>query len=115
MTTIVAIPGARELVGKGVYCGVPKDIPQPGGNRNAVVTGAPTQCEWAARQLEEAGWHVTVVIPERTDGGIHRRCRWIFGTDVVCASGIEYLEAVVLRGVQTGRIEACNVSAMFLL
>jgi hypothetical protein len=37
------------------------------------------------------------------------------GTELVCATGIDYLEALVLRRIDTGRIEACNASALFIL
>ena len=60
MTTIpTGIPGADELVGKGVYRGMPKNVPQPVRNRRAVVVGAPAECAAAARQLGDAGWKVT--------------------------------------------------------
>jgi hypothetical protein len=35
--------------------------------------------------------------------------------ELVCATGIEYLEALVLRRIDTGRIEACSASALFIL
>jgi hypothetical protein len=34
---------------------------------------------------------------------------------VVCATGIGHLEALVLRRIDTGRIEACSASALFIL
>jgi hypothetical protein len=36
-------------------------------------------------------------------------------TEVVCAAGGEYLEAVLLRRIGTGRLEALNASALFIL
>jgi hypothetical protein len=64
-----------------------------------------------------AGWSVTVVMRERKRGrvGLARNCRRRVGTEVVCATGGDYLEAVVLRRVDTGRIDACNASAFFIL
>ena len=62
VTTIpTGIPGADELVGKGVYCGIPKNVPQPTRDRRAVVVGAAAECGAAARQLGAAGWKVTVI------------------------------------------------------
>ena len=116
MTDVVAIPGADALVGKGVYRGLPKTTPQPVRDGNAVVVGEAAECAAAARALGEAGWRVTVVTRDRSCGcGIHRGCRRSVGTEVVCAAGGEYLEAVVLRRIDTGRIDACNASALFIV
>jgi hypothetical protein len=116
MTVVTAIAGAEELVGKGVYCGMPKNVPPPVRDRHAVVAGQPAECAVAARQLAEVGWTVTVVTREKCCGcDVHRGCRRRVGTELVCATGIDYLEALVLRRIDTGRIDACNVSALFIL
>ena len=116
MTVVTAIVGAAELVGKGVYCGMPKNVPPPVRNRHAVVAGQPAECAAAGLQLAEAGWTVTVVMREKCCGcDVHRECRRRVGTEVVCATGIDYLEALVLRRVDSGRIDACNASALFIL
>ena len=115
MTAVITIPGAEELVGKGVYRGVPNDIPQPVRDRNAVVVGEAVECMTAARQLGKAGWRVTLVTRERCGCGVGRECRRRVGTEVVWAAGGEYLEAVVLRRIDTGGIDACNASALFIL
>ena len=116
MTVVTAIPGAEELVGKGVYRGMPKNLPQPVRDRHAVVVGLPAACAAAARQLGEAGWTVTVVTHERCwRCVVHRECRRRVATELVCATVIEYLEALVLRRIDTGRIEALNASALFIL
>lgn len=116
MTAVTAIAGAAELVGKGIYCGIPKSVPPPVRDRHAVVVGKPAQCATAARQLAEAGWTVTVVLRETYCGcDVHRGGRRRVGTELVCATGIDYLEAVVLRRIDTGRIDACNASALFIL
>jgi hypothetical protein len=111
----IAIPGAAELVGKGVYRGLPKDIPQPVRGANAVVVGEAIECATAAKQLGTAGWSVTVVTHERSGRGIGRECRRHVRTEAVCATGGDYLEAVVLRHMDTGRIDACNASALFIV
>jgi hypothetical protein len=80
-----------------------------------VVVGEAVACATAARQLGKAGWSVTVVTRARRGGGVARECRRKVGTEVVCATGGEYLEAVVLRRIDTGRIDACNASALFIL
>ena len=116
MTAVTAIPGAEELVGRGVYLGMPDDIPLPVRGRHAVVTGESARCTMAARQLGDVGWKVTVVTSEQrcTRAGC-RRCRSRLRTEVVCATGIEYLEALVLRNADSGRIDALNASALFVL
>jgi hypothetical protein len=115
MTDIFAIAGAGELVGRGVYRGLPNHIPQPVRDRSAVVVGEAVECATAARQLGKAGWSVTVVTRERDSCRLGRECRRRLGTEVVCAAGGDYLEAVVLRRVDTGRVDACNASALFIL
>jgi hypothetical protein len=115
VTDLLMIPGAAELVGKGVYRGLPNDIPQPVRDRNAVVVGEAVDCATAAKQLGEAGWNVTVVTRERCGCRLGREYRRRVVTEVVCAGGGDHLEAVVLRRVDTGRIDACNASALFIL
>ena len=111
----ISIHGAAELEGKGVYRGLPNDIPVPIGDRRAVIVGDAVKCATAARRLTGAGWHVTVVTHEECGCNAGRGCRLWVGTEVVCAAGGEYLEAVVLRRIDTGRIDACNASALFIL
>jgi thioredoxin reductase len=116
MTPVSSVPGVAELVGRGVYCGMPKEVPQPVRDRHAVVVGEPATCAIAARQLGAGGWKVTVVTRESGCGaGVRRECRRRHGTELVCATGVEYLEAIVLRRIATGRIEACNASALFIM
>ena len=116
MTVVADIPGAEELVGKGVYRGMPKHVPQPVRDGHVVVVGESAECAAAARHLAEAGWKVTVVTRERACGcDGYRGCRCRTAMDLVCATGIEYLEALVLRRIDSGRIEACNASALFIL
>jgi thioredoxin reductase len=116
VTTLSGIPGAGELAGKGIYQGMPADVPQAVRDRHAVVVGEPADCAAAATQLGDAGWTVTIVM---SSAGcrcrMHRDCRRRLAAAVVCVSGVEYLEAVVLRRIDTGRIEACNASALFIL
>ena len=56
-----------------------------------------------------------MVTRERCGSGIGRKCRRRAGTDVVCATGGACLEVVVLRRLDTGHIDACNASALFIL
>ena len=115
MTETTLMPGADALLGRGIYRGLPHDIPPPVRDRNAVVVGGAVECAEAARRLSRAGWSVMVVTPERRSRGVGRGCRRRAGTEVVCATGGEYVEAVVLRRIDSGRIDACNASALFLL
>ena len=110
------IPGADELEGKGVYRGMPKSVPQPVRNRRAVIVGTPEECAAAARQLGDAGWKVTIVTRERCSWRhVRRDYGYRGGTELVCASGIESLEALVLRRIASRRIEAFDASALFIL
>jgi hypothetical protein len=113
---VTEIPGADELLGKGVYRGMPKHIPQPVRDGHAVTFGRAAACAAAARRLSDAGWAVTVVTGDSACA-CNVRCdyRLRVVTEVACASGIEYLEALVLRRIGTGRIEAFNASALFIL
>ena len=116
MSVVTDIAGAEELLGKGVYRGVPKNVPLPVRDGHAVVVGGPAECAAAARHIAEAGWKVTVVTRGRAcDCDVHRGCRRRIATDLVCATGIEYLEVLLLRRIDSGRIEACNASALFIL
>jgi hypothetical protein len=112
---MIGIPGADQLVGKGVYLELPTEIPRPLRGRNAILTGEAADCATAAKQLQKAGWHVNIVTRERHVRGVGRECRRMVGTEVVCAAGGEYLEAIVVRRIGSGRLEAFNASALFIL
>ena len=113
---VAAIPGAEALMGRGVYRGVPPDLPRPARDHHAVVAGPPAACAAAARQLGEAGWTVTIVTRGRcARHGVARSCRRRGFTDVACVTGVDGLEALVLRRIDTGRIDAVNASALFLV
>jgi hypothetical protein len=119
MTRFNEIPGVEDLMGKGVYCGMPAIAPTAVRDRHAVVVderGRLAACAAAAQELGGAGWTVTIVTPQRRwNRDVATRCRRKVATELVCATGIEYLEVLVLRRIDTGRIEACNASALFLL
>jgi hypothetical protein len=101
VTGLTAVPGVEELTGKGVYRGMPGAVPLPVRDGRAVVVGGRMACAAAARRLRAAGWIVTVGTTARTT--------------LVWASGLEWLEAIVLQRLDTGRIHACNASALFIL
>jgi hypothetical protein len=92
---------------------MPDDVPAPVRDRNAIVAGDAVQCATAARQLGKADWSVIVVTREQGGCRLGRQRR--LGMEVVCAAGGDYLEAVVLRRIDNGRVDACNASALFLL
>jgi hypothetical protein len=94
---------------------MPTNVPQPTRTRRAVVVGAAAECGAAARPLGEAGWKVTVVTRETYSCHVSRDCSRRVATELVCATGIEYLEALVLRRIDSRRIEALNASALFIL
>jgi thioredoxin reductase len=115
MIHMIGIPGADQLVGKGVYLELPMELPRPLRDRNAIITGEAADWARAAQQLEKVGWRVTIVTRGRHIRGVRREVRRMIGTDVVCAAGGEYLEAVVVRRMDSGRLEAFNASALFIL
>jgi shikimate 5-dehydrogenase len=91
---------------------MPKNVPQPVRNRHAVIVGAPGECAATARQLDKAGWKVTIVTREKCSRrDVPCDCNRRVATELVCATGIEYLEALVLRRIDSRRIEAFNASA----
>ena len=87
-----------ELVGHGVYTAVPDDLPNGVQSRQAVVVGRPDTA--AARGA-------------RIPGEVRRRpnIQVRYRTELSWAVGIDHLEAVVLRHLTSGRIEACNADA----
>ena len=64
-------------------------------------TRARTARESGRARLRIAGWTVTVAN--------------VRATELACATGVERLEAVVLRRMATGRIKACPAVALFML
>jgi hypothetical protein len=116
VTVITTISGADDLLGEGVYHGMPAAVPSPARDAHAVVVGEPAECAAASKQLADAGWTVTIVTRGRCgSAGIRRHCRRRTRTEAVCATGIGHLEALVQRRIDTGRIEACSASALFIL
>jgi len=101
VTPVSSLPGVGELIGKGIYDGVPTELPGPAGNRHAVVIGERAASAQLAERLRTIGWNVTVAN--------------VRATELACATGVARLEAVVLRRIATGRIEARNASALFIL
>jgi hypothetical protein len=115
-----------ELLGRGVYTAMPEDMPDALRGQLAVVVGEPLISATAALRLDACGCGVILVTREPAGGtgipselrralrgraSIHLRHR----TELAWAVGINHLEAVVLRHVTTGRIEALNAAALFVL
>ena len=110
---------------QGLYTELSGDAPRCLCGQHAVVTGEPAAAAAAALKLSACGCAVTLVTRQgartalplavrrtlRERGNIRLRP----GTEVSVAAGIRHLEAVVLRHVATGRIEACNAAALFVL
>ena len=121
MTNLCEVPGVAELVGRGVYTSVPDHIPIVQG-QHAVVVAKPDVAAAVVLRLSGCGCDVIVVTRETAHGARvpdafrHRsNIRMRYRTELSWAVGIEHLEAVVLRHITTGRIEACNAAALFVL
>ena len=123
---LCGVAGMAELLGKGVYTAMPEDVPDGLRGQHAVVVGEPVISAAAALRLDACGCRVTLVTCEATGGAgmppaLCRalRCRpnirLMHRTELAWAVGINHLEAVVLRRVTTGRIEALNAAALFVL
>jgi thioredoxin reductase len=120
------VAGMAELLGRGVYTTMPEDVPDVLRGQHAVVVGEPATSAAAALQLSGCGCGVTLVTrePARSAGIPCELRRALRGranirmrhrTELAWAVGITHLEAVVLRRVTTGRIEAWNAAALFVL
>ena len=122
---LLTVPGMAQLLGRGVYLGVAEHPLDLVSDRPAIVVGDPAGGAIAALRLSEYAERVTLVMREngrcaclsRDIRNALRRCsnvRTLYGTELAWAVGIDHLEAVVLRH-STGRIEACNAAALFVL
>jgi thioredoxin reductase len=123
---LCSVPGMAELLGKGVHTTMPEDVPDALRGQHAVVVGEPVISASAALRLDACGCGVTLVTREPADGpGIpselrralrgRTNIRMRHRTELAWAVGINHLEAVVLRRVTTGRIEALNAAVLFVL
>lgn len=124
---ILDAPGARELVGRGVYTSLPAELPGAlAGGPAVVVTGGLPAAAVAALRLDTHGCAVTLLLPHGARdarlspplrAALRKRPRLSvrYGMELEWAAGTERLEALVLRHVASGRIEACNADALFVL
>lgn len=116
------VPGVVELIGHGVYTALPDDLVNVVQGRQAVVVGRSDTAASVALKLSDCGCHVTVVTCEtargaRIPGKVRRRpnVQVRYRTELAWAVGIDHLEAVVLRNLTSGRVEACNADALLVL
>jgi thioredoxin reductase len=125
---ILEAPGAAELLGKGVYTALPTELPGVFvGGPAVVVTGELPAAAVAALRLDTHGCAVTLLLPQHgaRDGRLSTQLRAAlrkrtgisvrYGMELEWAAGTSRLEALVLRHVASGRIEACNADALFVL
>jgi thioredoxin reductase len=92
---------------------------------HVVVTGEPAAAATAALTLSDCGCSVTLVIRETGRAALPAPMRRLVaqranirvrrGTEVAVADGIDQVEVVVLRHLSSGRIDACNASALFVV
>jgi hypothetical protein len=71
----------------------------------------------AALRLAEWCTSVTFITEgtERLTAGKRANVTVLYGSEIVCADGIERLESVVVRKIRTGAVSARNAAALFLL
>ncbi|HET6628172.1 MAG TPA: hypothetical protein VFG91_00190 [Woeseiaceae bacterium] len=123
---LLEVPGAMELIGRGIYTALPDELPATLANGHAVVAGDPPAGAAAALRLCGHGCSVTLVVhADARRAGIAPEVRAAlrgradvsvrFGMELTWAAGIERLEALVLRHVASGRIEVCNADALFVV
>lgn len=99
---------------EGVYTSLPAELPAALRDRDVVVAGGSFD---AALRL--AGWcsSVTFITPRTARVATEHRANLtiLYGSEIVCADGIERLESVVVRKIRTGAVSARNAAALFLL
>ena len=112
-----AVHGIAQLLGRGVYIAVADRLLQRVSGGHVVVVGEPAAAAAAALRLHQQAGHVTLAFREsgrsadiprrvRTDLRRHASIRTLYRTELAWAVGIDQLEAVILRHMPSGRIEA---------
>jgi thioredoxin reductase len=98
----------------GVYTSLPPELPAALHGRDVVVAGGSFD---AALQLARCCSSVTFVTTRTSAIAAARRgtVTILYGSEIICADGIERLESVVVRKIRTGAVSACNAAALFLL
>jgi thioredoxin reductase len=99
---------------EGVYTSMPAELPRSVKGRDVVVAG-----DGLAAALRLADWcsSVTFITTRKTrvPAPHPANLNIIYGSEIVCADGVERLESVVVRKSRTGAVSAHNASALFLL
>lgn len=121
-----AVAGAARLVGRGVYVDLPAEpLPIPGRD-GIVVSGDLIEAATAVLRVRPPDARVMVVTREagrtsplppslRRQLQTGRDVTIHYSTAVVWAVGVDYLEAVVLRHLPSGRIIVRNASALVMV
>ena len=97
---LLAVPGVTELLGRGIYTSLPENLAEVVRDQRAVIVGRRRSAAAAAARLRAYGCGCVTV---GSSG------------ELACAAGVERLEAVVLKRARSGRIEAVNADALFVL
>lgn len=116
------IDGIAALLGSGVYCAPPPDQSSLRGRRIAVFGGLREAAESALAMPDEAQSVCMIVreslscLPAKTRARLQRRANvtLLAKTEIVCAAGIDRLESLLLRDVDSGRISAIGADALFI-
>lgn len=97
----------------GVYTSVPPELPIALRGRDVIVAGGNF-----GEVLRLADWcaSVTFITPdtERVHAAKRANVTILYGSEIVCADGIERLESVVVRKIRTGAVCARNAAALFI-
>ena len=112
--------GARQNAGCngqrliGVYTSVPAELPPALRGLDIVIAGGNF---YAAVQLATSCSSVTYVTARTTrlTGVRPPNVRIRYGSEVVCADGVEHVETVIVRKLGSGAITACSAAALFLI
>ncbi|HYK05309.1 MAG TPA: hypothetical protein VE974_26400 [Thermoanaerobaculia bacterium] len=98
----------------GVYTSLPAELPATLHGREVVVAGGTFD---AALRLARCCSSVTFVTARtsRIAAAHSGNVTILYGSEIICADGIDRLESVVVRKIRTGAVSACNAAALFLL
>jgi hypothetical protein len=91
---------------------MPDALPDEVQGREVVVA-----CEDFGAALRLAEWCASVTfVTARTARVSAKRANVtvLYGSEIVCADGIERVESVVVRKISTGAVTACNAAGLFV-
>lgn len=117
----LALSGARELTGSGLYLGLPDRLPEALRGEEVFVAGEPSAAAEAALRLAGRCGGVVLLaarraVPARVAARLDAAGNvTLRSAEVVEVAGVERMEAVVLRDRRTGRTAVRAASALFVV